>query len=106
MNPITIVDLGIAILFFISAITFHLLKEKGAMLVSGFDAIPESEKKNYDKKRISFDMRNSLLIWGTILLIGSILSQFIHEYFGIGAMVIFFILVINSIGSFDKYKKN
>ncbi len=105
MSPITIIDLGIAVLCFIGAITFHLLKEKGAILVSGFDSIAEKDKKNYDQKKISLDMRNSLLTWGLVLLLGSILSQFIHEYFGVGAMLIFFVLVINSIGSFDKYKK-
>ena len=105
MEPITIISLGLSILCLIGALLFSILKEKGAILVSGFDSIPESQKDKYDKKKISLDMRNSLLLWGIILLVGTILSQSIHEYFGVGAIGIFFLLVINSIGTFDKYKK-
>lgn len=104
MSPITIITLGIAIICLASAALFHFLKEKGAHLVSGFDSIPESEKKNYDRKRMSLEMRNKLLIWGTVLLAGSVLSQVVHDYFGVGALGLFFILVVNSFGPFDVYK--
>ena len=104
MKPITIISLVISVLCFIGAIIFHLLKSKGAILVSGFDNIPKNEQKYYYKEKISLDMRNSLLTWGITLLLGSIFAQFLHEYFGIGAIIIFFILVIHSLGQFDQYK--
>ena len=94
MEPITIISLGLAILCLSGALLFFILKEKGAILVSGFDSIPENQKDKYDKKKISLDMRNTLLLWGIILLLGTILSQSIHEYFG-----------VDVIGTFDKYKK-
>lgn len=105
MKPITFINLGLACLCLVGAFIFFVLKEKGAMLVSGFDSIPKNKKDDYDKKQISLDMRNALFLWGVVLLIGAILSQIIHEYFGVGAMCLFFILVINSFGTFDRYRK-
>jgi hypothetical protein len=94
----------------ILAIIFTLLKEKGAMLISGFNTIPKEEREIYDKVKICSDMRNSFVIWSGILLIGAILSYFINKYFAGFAFIIWLILFFKDVHidtnkAFGKYKK-
>jgi hypothetical protein len=45
------------------ALLFTILKEKGAMLVSGFNTMPKEKRALYDTAKISKDQRNAFLIW-------------------------------------------
>lgn len=108
MVIIPIACLSLACIFGILGVVFALLKEKGATLVSGFNTLPN--KENYDKEKISIDMRNSLFIWFGILLLGAVLSHFINNRFGIGAIILWIILFfkdvhLNPEKAFHKYKK-
>jgi len=40
----------LGIIFLILGIIFAFLKEKGAMLISGFNTLPEREREKYDKE--------------------------------------------------------
>lgn len=60
--------------------------------------------------KLSIDMRNSLLLWAIILLIGAILAYFISKYCAILAIVIWLIIFfkdvhIDSEKAFEKYRK-
>ena len=102
--------LVLAVVFVICSIIFALLKEKGAILISGFNTLSKEEREKYDKKKMSIDMRNSFFIWSIILSMGVILSYFVSDYFGIVALIIWLILFLKEVHltaekAFGKYKK-
>lgn len=78
--------------FSVLSIIFALLKEKGVNLISEFNTMTKDEQEKYDKMKLSIDMRNSLLLWAIILLIGAILAYFISKYCAILAIVIWLII--------------
>lgn len=104
-----VVCLGSSVIFIIMAIAFALLKEKGAMLISGFNTLSKEKREQYDKRKMSADMRNSLLLWSTILFIGGVLSYLISFYFAIGALVVWIVLFFKEVKldtekAFNKYR--
>lgn len=110
MNIWGIICLTLAVIFSILAAVFALLKEKGALLISGFNTLSKEEREKYDKKKISVDMRNSLFIWAIILFLGAILSYYISKYCAIIAIIIWIVIFfkdvhIDSEKAFRKYKK-
>ena len=107
---ITIIWLLLAVIFGSLSILFALLKEKGALLISGFNTMPKEEQEKYDRKKMSIDMRNSLFRWSLILFLGAIFSYFFSKYFAIIAIVIWLILFfkgvhLDSKKAFEKYRK-
>lgn len=110
MNIWGIMCLILAVFFSILSIVFGLLKEKGAMLISGFNTISKDEREKYDNKKMSIDMRNSLFTWAAILFLGAILSYYISKYCAIIAIVIWIVIFlkevhIDSQKAFKKYRK-
>lgn len=106
-----LVCLVLAVIFGISGIVFAVCKEKGAMLVSGFNTLPKAERDQYDKRRISLDMRNSLFLWCGVLAAGALLSVLFHGYMGAAALVIWLVLFFREVHfdahkAFEKYKKD
>ena len=85
------------VIFAVLAVIFTLLKEKGAMLISGFNTLSKEKRDEYDKKRMSADMRNSLLLWVIIMLVGSALSYFISFYFAVAAFILWLILFLREV---------
>lgn len=109
MNIGFIVCIIMAGIFLVLAIVFALLKEKGAMLVSGFNTLPREERERYDKRKISTDMRNSFLIWGLIFILGGIFSYLVSSYAAIAAGVLWLILFFKEVHfdtdkAFGKYR--
>lgn len=108
---ITIICLLLAVIFGSLSILFALLKEKGALLISGFNTMPKEEQEKYDRKKMSIDMRNSLFRWSLILFLGAIFSYFFSKYFAI--IAIFFSRVfiwiqkkpLRNIGNHKKFEK-
>lgn len=110
MNVLSTTCLVLAIIFLIVSIIFEVLKEKAAIIISGFNSFSKEEREKYDKKKMSIDMRNSFLLWAIVLLLGAILSYFISNYFAIIAIIIWIILFIKDVHmdsekAFRKYKK-
>ncbi|MDM0600560.1 DUF3784 domain-containing protein [Clostridium perfringens] len=109
MNVGMIACLTLGIFFLIFSICFAILKEKGAILVSGFNSFSKAEREKYDQKRISLDMRNSFFLWAMILFIGALFSYFVSQYCAIIAFIICLILFfkdvhISATKAFEKYK--
>lgn len=105
-----IICLMLAVLFGIISIFFALLKEKGAILISGFNTMPKEEREKYDKKKMSIDMRNSLFLWSVILFSGAISGKFISKYCAMTAIVIWAIIFFKDVHidpekAFEKYRK-
>jgi len=100
----------LAVFFFVMAILFALLKEKGALLISGFKTMPKSEREKYDKTKMSKEMRNALFLWFLILLSGTVLAYLIGEYCAYIALAVWLIVFFKGMHldpekAFKKYKK-
>ncbi len=109
MSVWTISCLLLAGVFGIIAVIFALLKEKGAMLISGFNTLPREERKKYDKMKMSIDMRNSFFLWFGILLLGAVLSYLFSNYYAMLAIIIWVFLFFKDVHidpdkAFGKYK--
>lgn len=109
MSGWTIICLVLGVGFGIIAIIFALLKEKGAMLISGFNTLPKEEREKYNKKQMCFDIRNSFFLWFGILLFGAVLSYFFGDHFAIISIIIWVIVFIKDFHidlqkAFGKYK--
>lgn len=96
-------------IFLVFASVFALLKEKGAILVSGFNSISKTEREKYNQKKISQDMRNSLFLWSAIFLVGAILCYFISQYIAIVSFIVWIVLFFRDVHfdvekAFAKYK--
>ena len=94
----------------IAGIAFALLKEKGAMLVSGFNTLTESERAQYDAAALSKDMRNSCFLWAAIMAVGCVLALLLSPYMAIVAYAVWLVLFLKDVRSdatkaFEKYRK-
>ncbi|MGG5462810.1 DUF3784 domain-containing protein [Clostridium sp. B9] len=110
MNLGVSICLTLGIIFLVFSLIFAILKGKGAILVSGFNSFSKKERDDYDKNKISIDMRNSFFIWSIILFMGAIFSYFINKYCSIIAIIIWIIIFFRDVhwdakAAFEKYKK-
>ena len=106
----TAVCISLAGIFCLLGIVFAVSREKGAMLVSGFNTLPEQEREQYDRKRISLDMRNSLFLWSGILAAGAVCSMLFHWGMAAAALFVWLILFFRDVHldphkAFEKYRK-
>lgn len=74
-----------SIIFWVMAAIFAVLKEKAAILISGFNTLPKEQRKQYDTRRMSRDMRNGLALWAFVLGMGGALA---YVFSSTGAAVI------------------
>lgn len=96
-------------LFLLFALIFTILKEKSAILISGFNTMPKEKRELYDKEKLSKDQRNAFLIWAVIQGTGAILAYSLSQYIAIVAFVIWLIVFFKDVHldenkAFDKYK--
>lgn len=97
-------------LFALIAIVFAVMKGKAAGLIAGFNGLPKREQELYDKDRIVLDMRNAVIIWTVVMVLGAIGSLIISAYFAIVAYGLWFILLfkdmhIDTRKAYRKYLK-
>lgn len=90
------------------ALLFALLKERAAILVSGFNSLPRKEQSLYDKARISQDVRNQCFAWAGLMLAGALLSCFFSSYMAIPTFMIWLYWLFKDIHlnprkAFEKY---
>ena len=98
------------LLFLIMGIVFSILKEKGAMLISGFNTLPKEKRDLYDRKKMSQDQKRQCFLWAGIFLLGGITSLFFTPYCGGIAFFIWLILFFKEVHldaekAFQKYRK-
>ena len=99
------------ITFGIFTIIFAISGEKGAMLISGFNTLTETQRNQYDKSTMVKDMRNMFLTWTVLMLIGMVFCILISEYIVILVGLIWIILFFKNLklfpeDAFEKYKIN
>ena len=96
--------------FLVVGIVFALLKERAAMLVSGFNTLPEHERSQYDAAAIAKDMRNSCFLWALIMAVGCLLSWLLTPYMAIVAYAVWLVLLLKDVRmepskAFEKHRK-
>ena len=99
-----------AIMFGLLTLLFLIIKEKGAVLISGFNAIPKEKRELYDTEKMSKDQRNAMLRWTNIMSFGALLCVFVSQYVAIIAYAIWLFVFFKDVHfdsnkAFDKYKK-
>lgn len=99
----------LAVCFCSMGIVFSVLKERGAKYVSGFNLFSKEEQMQYDKVRISRDIRNQCFTWFFIMGIGATLSYFITSYIAIPTFLVWLFLFFKDVHldaykAFDKYR--
>ncbi|WP_099205903.1 DUF3784 domain-containing protein [Scatolibacter rhodanostii] len=109
MNIGLIICLLMAGAFLMLAAIFALLKERAATLISGFNSLSLQEQKQYDRLKMSNNMRNSFLVWFILFIAGAILSYFVSPYAAAGSFLIWLFLVFKEIHldaekAFERYK--
>jgi hypothetical protein len=97
------------ILFLLFALLFTLLKEKAAMLISGFNTLPQNERALYDAAKLSRDQRNAFLLWALIFGVGAVLAYCLTQYLAIVAFVVWLVVFFRDVHldakkAFAKYK--
>jgi len=98
-----------AAIFGLMSLIFSILKEKGAILISGFNTLSPEERLKYDRARMSKDMRNSLLLWTVIFLLGAALAYYVFKYIALVSFAVWLILFFRDVHSdyekaFKKYR--
>lgn len=97
-------------LFLLMGLLFAALKEKAAMLISGFNTLPREKRALYDTARMSRDQRNSFLLWAAVLAAGAALSLLVSQYCAIAAFAVWLILFFREVyfdveKAFEKYRR-
>lgn len=87
----------LGIVFLLTGVLFAALKEKGAMLVSGFNTLPRAERQRYDRAAISRDMAKRCFLWAGILFAGALLSRLITPYMAIPALAVWLFLFFKDV---------
>lgn len=109
MNTGLYTCLILGVIFLCMSIIFTLLGEKAAVLISGFNSLTQEQRNDYDKKRMSKDQRNLMLIWTIIMLLGALFSYVISQYIAIIAFIIWIIVFFKDVHidtekAFGKYR--
>jgi hypothetical protein len=94
--------------FAIMALIFYTGKEKAAMLIAGFNALPKKEQALYDRARMAKDIAKDFAVWTLLMLVGALLSLWISSYVAVAAYVVWFILLFKDMHmdvhkAFQKY---
>ncbi len=110
MNIGVIVCAVMAGFFLISAVVFGVLKERGAIFISGFNMLPEAEREKYDRARMAKDMRNAFWLWFAIFAVGGVVSYAVWPYFAIVCFAVWSFLFFRMVHfhpqkAFGKYRK-
>ena len=97
-------------LFLLMGALFAALKEKAAMLISGFNTLPREKRALYDTARMSRDQRNSFLLWAAVLAAGAAGSRFGSQGFAIAAFAVWLALFFRDVHfdtekAFAKYRR-
>lgn len=88
MNIGVIICLVFAVLFTCMGCIFLFLKEKGAILISGFNSMSKEERMQYDQKQMSIDQRNACFRWALVYIAGAFASYFLHAYIVVIAFLV------------------
>lgn len=95
--------------FWLIALLMFLLKEKGAILMAGFNSLPRHEWDRYDRKRIAQDVQRQYGCWGLLFLAGAGLCLLVSGYLAIPVYGVWIVLFFKDVHltaekAFEKYR--
>lgn len=96
-------------IFWLIAVLLFILKERGAMLMAGFNSLPEQERERYDRERIAQDAQRQFFGWGFLFLAGAGLCFLISGYMAIPVYGIWIVMFFKNVHltaekAFEKYR--
>ncbi len=110
MEAIIYSCIAVSVIFWIMAAVFAVLKGKAAILISGFNTMPKEQREQYDRERMSRDMRNMLALWAVVSGAGGVLAYlFSSASMAVISMIVVLILFFREVHldeekAFGKYK--
>lgn len=109
-NNYVIVGIGMTIIFFIMGLIFAVMKEKASSLIAGYNFKSKEERKKYDEKKMSMDMRNFFFICSGIFVIGTVATYIWGANCFWISFIIFIVYFFRDVHiddekAFGKYKK-
>lgn len=109
MNAGVVACALVMVVCLVAGILFALLKGKAAILISGFNSLPERERTRYDQEAMARDMRNACFTWALTMAVGCALSHFLSPYAAIAAFAVWLALLFKDVRSdalkaFEKYR--
>lgn len=109
-NNWSLAGLIMALMFFVFGLIFAVMREKRASLIAGYNFKSKEERKDYDEKRMSKDMRNLFFIYSLIFLLGAILTYIWGKVWFWITFVIWFVYFFKNVNiddekAFGKYRK-
>ncbi len=110
MEAIIYSCIAVSVIFWIMAAVFAVLKGKAAILISGFNTMPKEQREQYDRERMSRDMRNTLALWAAVSGAGGVLAHlFSSASMAVISMIVVLILFFREVHldeekAFGKYK--
>lgn len=109
MNNGVWICLIMAGLFFLLALIFALLGEKGAKLIISFGTLPAERRQEYNQQKMSADMRDTLLVWGFVFAAGGLLSYVLTAWASVLSFLVWIVLFIKEAlwkpeKKFDQYR--
>lgn len=110
INKYALIGLVMAIMFLGFGLLFAIMKEKGSILISGYNFKSKEERKKYDEKRMSKDMRNFFFICSGIFCIGTVMTYLFGVVWFWISLLIFIVYLFKNIHisdekAFVKYKR-
>ncbi len=111
MSIISIICNLLGLIFSVLYLIFLVLKEKGSILISGFNSFPKEKREQYDSYKLVEDTKKEFLKIAVVSFIGAVSSQLFHIVFGIIALIAITILFFRQVSfspdkAFEKYKIN
>lgn len=96
-------------IFWFIAVLMFILKEKGAILMAGFNSLSGQERERYDRKRIAQDVQRQYGSWGLLFLAGAGLCFLISGYMAIPVYGVWIVLFFKNVHltaekAFEKYR--
>lgn len=95
--------------FWLIAVLMLLLKEKGAVLMAGFNTLSAEEQGRYDRKRIAQDTQRQYWGWGLLFLAGAGLCLLVSGYVAIPVYGVWIVMFFKNVHltpekAFEKYR--
>lgn len=98
MNTFIIIDLGMAVVFFVIGMYFYASNGKAANLLAGYNDKPADERKKFDENQMCKDYGKRMMLWAVPFLIGAVIDvrfAFLGSVIAWVIWVVMFIFLLN-----------
>ena len=109
-NNWVIAGITMTVMFFVFGLIFAIMKEKGAILIAGYNNKSKEERKKFNEKQMTKDMRNHFFRYSFIFLIGTVATYIWGKIWFWISFIIWLIYFFKNVHlnvekAFGKYRK-